>query len=137
MRLTLYTDYSLRALIYLAQHPGRRVPLHEIARSNRISQNHLAKVMSRLSSSGVVRARRGRAGGLELADTPQQVSIGRIVRLMEGEMDCIAPCAPTGARGCVLAGKCRLRGLFARSVAAFMAVLDRVSLSDMAAATAR
>ncbi|WP_306301735.1 RrF2 family transcriptional regulator [Komagataeibacter kakiaceti] len=94
MRLTLYTDYSLRALIYLAQNPGRRVPLHEIAQSNQISQNHLAKVINRLSSSGVIRARRGRTGGLELAGAPQQLSIGRIVRLMEGEMDCIAPCAP-------------------------------------------
>ncbi|MCE2574350.1 Rrf2 family transcriptional regulator [Komagataeibacter sp. FNDCR2] len=135
MRLTLYTDYSLRALIYLAQNPGRRVPLHEIAQTNQISQNHLAKVINRLSSSGVIRARRGRTGGLELAGAPQQVSIGRIVRLMEGEMDCIAPCAPTDDRSCVMVDTCRLKGLFARSVEAFMMVLDCVTLSDIAVAS--
>ncbi|KON62917.1 HTH-type transcriptional repressor NsrR [Komagataeibacter europaeus] len=63
MRLTLYTDYSIRALVYLGQNPGRRVAIQEIADTHGISQSHLVKVVNRLSNNGIILARRGRSGG--------------------------------------------------------------------------
>ena len=131
MRLTLHTDYSIRALIYLAQNPGRRVAIQEIADTHRISQHHLVKVIHRLSTSRVVLARRGRNGGIELARAPQQIIIGDIVRLMESDLVATVACIPDGGQQCVLADACRLRGLFSRSMNAFMGVLDRLTLHDI------
>ena len=131
MRLTLYTDYSIRILIYLGQNPGRRVAIQEIAATHGISQSHLVKVVNRLSSNGIIMARRGRSGGLELAAAARQILIGDIVRLMEADLPSIMTCVPGKGQPCILADTCRLRGLFARSVSAFMAVLDRVTLHDM------
>ncbi|MCE2563621.1 Rrf2 family transcriptional regulator [Komagataeibacter sp. FNDCF1] len=131
MRLTLYTDYSIRALIYLGQNPGRRVAIQEIADTHQVSQNHLVKVINRLSANGVILARRGRNGGVQLAVAPQQIIIGDIVRLMESDLSAIASCVPGGGQACILADACRLRKLFSKSMGAFMAVLDRVTLLDI------
>ncbi|AZV37782.1 Rrf2 family transcriptional regulator [Komagataeibacter xylinus] len=131
MRLTLYTDYSIRTLIYLGQNPGRRVAIQEIAATHRISQNHLVKVVNRLSSNGVILARRGRSGGLELAGAPHQIIIGDIIRLMEADMGKIVSCNPENGQACILADACRLQGLFAKSINAFMSVLDRTTLHDI------
>ncbi|WP_225063250.1 Rrf2 family transcriptional regulator [Komagataeibacter rhaeticus] len=131
MRLTLHTDYSIRALIYLGQNPGRRVAIQEIADTHRISQNHLVKVINRLSTNGVMLARRGRNGGVELAHTPRQIVIGDVVRLMESDVSAIVSCIPGSGQQCILADACRLRKLFSKSMNAFMAVLDRLTLHDM------
>ncbi|GAN88666.1 Rrf2 family transcriptional regulator [Komagataeibacter intermedius] len=132
MRLTLYTDYSIRILIYLGQNPGRRVAIQEIANIHGISQTHLVKVVNRLSSNGIVLARRGRSGGLELAGGAHKILIGDVVRLMEADLPAaIVPCIPGKGQPCILADICRLRGVVTRSIDAFMAVLDGVTLHDM------
>ncbi|GBQ51515.1 RrF2 family transcriptional regulator [Komagataeibacter europaeus] len=131
MRLTLYTDYSIRALVYLGQNPGRRVAIQEIADTHGISQSHLVKVVNRLSNNGIILARRGRSGGVELAVTAHEIFIGDIVRLMETDLHAIVACVPARGQPCVLADACRLRGLFSKSLNAFMAVLDRVTLHDL------
>ncbi|GCE82442.1 Rrf2 family transcriptional regulator [Komagataeibacter diospyri] len=131
MRLTLYTDYSIRTLVYLGQNPGRRVAIQEIADAHGISQSHLVKVVNRLSNNGIVLARRGRSGGLELAAAAHEIFIGDIVRLMEADLNTIVTCVPGKGQPCILVDACRLRGLFAKSLNAFMAVLDRVTLHDL------
>ncbi|GBQ58327.1 RrF2 family transcriptional regulator [Komagataeibacter swingsii] len=131
MRLTLYTDYSIRALVYLGQNPGRRVAIQEIADAHGISQSHLVKVVNRLSNHGIVLARRGRSGGVELAAVAHEIFVGDIVRLMEADLHTVVNCVPGKGQPCILADACRLRGLFAKSLGAFMAVLDRVTLHDL------
>ncbi|MBE7728783.1 Rrf2 family transcriptional regulator [Komagataeibacter sp. FXV3] len=131
MRLTLYTDYSIRALVYLGQNPGRRIAIQEIADTHGISQSHLVKVVNRLSNNGIILARRGRSGGVELAVTAHEIFIGDIVRLMEADLHTIVSCVPNKGQPCVLADACRLRGLLSKSLNAFMAVLDRVTLHDL------
>ncbi|WP_370636206.1 Rrf2 family transcriptional regulator [Komagataeibacter sp. FNDCR2] len=131
MRLTLHTDYALRVLIYLAQNRDRRVSIHEIAEAYGISHNHLIKVVNHLSHGGVVHARRGRCGGLELAARPQDIIIGSIVRRMETDLRPIASCEPANGQPCLLAQGCLLRGLLARSVDAFLEVLDKATLHDI------
>ncbi|BAK82840.1 RrF2 family transcriptional regulator [Komagataeibacter medellinensis] len=131
MRLTLHTDYSIRALLYLAHNPGKRIAIQEIADTHRISQHHLVKVIHRLSTSQIVLARRGRNGGIELAREPRQIIIGDIVRLMEADLAAIVACIPDTGQQCILADACRLRGLFSRSMNAFMGVLDRLTLHDI------
>ena len=68
MRLTNFTDYCLRVLMYVAvRSPGRRATVAQIARDYGISRAHLTKVVHHLGATGVLRNVRGRNGGLELA----------------------------------------------------------------------
>ncbi|MCE2563622.1 Rrf2 family transcriptional regulator [Komagataeibacter sp. FNDCF1] len=131
MRLTLHTDYAIRVLVYLARNPERRVSVHEISGSHGISHNHLVKVVNRLSNSGVIHARRGRSGGLQLPRQPNEIIIGDIVRLMETDMDSVVMCQPENGQHCLLADICRLRHLLARSMHAFLQVLDETTLHDI------
>ena len=130
MRLTTYTDYSLRMLIYLAVHSDRRPTIAEIAASYGISKNHLTKVAHNLGLGGYVTTARGRGGGLVLARPAAEIGLGEVVRAMEPDM-AIVPCFNAGAGGCVIAPACKLKGALYRAQAAFMAVLDDHTLADL------
>jgi Rrf2 family nitric oxide-sensitive transcriptional repressor len=84
MRLTLYTDYALRTLMYLGLAEPRQASISEVARAYGISENHLIKVVHHLGRLGIVKTSRGRGGGVRLAHSPAQITIGRVVRLTEG-----------------------------------------------------
>src|SRR4051812_5945520 len=94
MRLTLYTDYSLRVLLYLVLDRGRTATISEIASSYGISRNHLVKVVNNLVRLGYVSSTRGRSGGLRLSGEPSAVSIGEVVRRTEHDfqlVECFEP----------------------------------------------
>jgi Rrf2 family transcriptional regulator, nitric oxide-sensitive transcriptional repressor len=130
MKLSGFTDYSLRVLIYLATDPDRRATIAEIATSFGISENHLVKVVHFLGKQGWVTTVRGKGGGLMLALPPEQVNVGRVVRDTEGA-DLPAECfSPDGGR-CVIGPCCRLKGVLAEAVDAFHAVLDGYTLADL------
>jgi Rrf2 family nitric oxide-sensitive transcriptional repressor len=80
MKLTAFTDYSLRVLIYLATDTTRRATIAEIARSFDISENHLVKVVHFLGKQGWIETVRGKGGGIQLAMPPLQVNVGKVVR---------------------------------------------------------
>jgi Rrf2 family nitric oxide-sensitive transcriptional repressor len=129
MRLSTFTDDSLRGLIYLAARPGRRATIGGIATAFGISENHLTKVVPGLGRSGWIATVRGRGGGLGLAVPAASIRVGDVVRRTEGDAqpaDCFSPDRP----GCVIAPVCRLRGVLAEAVEAFCAVLDRHTLAD-------
>ena len=129
MRLTTFTDYSLRVLIYLAIRGEQNTTIARIAQDYDISRNHLMKVVQELSQKGYVTAARGKNGGLRLSRPAAQINIGALVRDMENDM-AIAECF--GPRNqCLLAPACGLAGLFAEALEAFLAVLDRHSLEDV------
>jgi Rrf2 family nitric oxide-sensitive transcriptional repressor len=130
MRLTGFTDYSLRVLIYLASQPGRRATIAEIAHSFSVKENHLTKVVHFLGKIGVLANVRGKGGGLELARPPDQIVIGRVVRETEGA-DVVAECFGDAPNDCSIARICRLRGVLAEALAAFYAVLDHYTLADL------
>lgn len=125
MRLTRYTDYSLRALIYLGAHPGRLCSIPEIAGAYGISHNHLIKVTENLRRGGYVASVRGRFGGLRLALPAERINVGALVRATEDDFR-IADCAR-----CAIASACSLRGAFDEALEAFLAALDRYDLSDL------
>ena len=129
MRLTLYTDYALRALLYLAARPDTRVSIRDIAQTYDISENHLVKVVHKLGRGGFIVTKRGRNGGLLLARAPQDIRIGDIVRYTEEDMGIVACNQEKGS--CRLAGVCRLQGLMGEALNAFMSVLDRRTLADV------
>lgn len=90
MRLTRFTDYTLRTLMYLAMHPDTYVTIGEIARAFRISSNHLMKVVQHLAAEGDVVTMRGQHGGLRLARAPDSICLGRVVSSAEPDMDLLS-----------------------------------------------
>jgi Rrf2 family nitric oxide-sensitive transcriptional repressor len=125
MKLTKYTDYALRVLIYLALSDGRQCSIAEIAESYGVSENHLMKVVQQLAREGLIDSTRGRGGGLRLRKSADDIRIGAVVRLTEPDMD-LAECAT-----CIITGLCGLTPVFGRATQAFLQVLDEVTLADV------
>lgn len=125
MKLTLFTDYSMRVLLYLGAHPDRLCSIAEVAEGYRISHNHLMKVVNQLARQGYVDSVRGRAGGIRLGRAPEAINLGALVRDTEDGF-VLVDCG-----GCVVAPACGVTGVLAEALGAFMAVLDRYTLADM------
>jgi Rrf2 family transcriptional regulator, nitric oxide-sensitive transcriptional repressor len=131
VRLTTFTDYSLRVLMYLAANPSRRATIAEIAAAFGVSENHLVKVVHFLGRQGWIETVRGKGGGIALAMSAEQVGVGRVVRDAEGAV-VPAECFSEGGGSCAIADSCRLRSTLGEAVSAFYAVLDRYTLADIA-----
>jgi Rrf2 family nitric oxide-sensitive transcriptional repressor len=124
MRLTRYTDFALRVLLYLGRQPDRLASIAEIARGYGVSQSHLMKVVSDLVGAGYVESVRGRHGGIRLAKPPAEIIIGPLVRHTETDFD-LVECG-----GCRIAPACGMSSMFDEALAAFLTVLDGFSLAD-------
>lgn len=127
MRLTRYTDYAMRTLLYLGQRPDRLSSIAEIAGAYGISQNHLMKVASGLVNAGYLKSVRGRHGGIRLARSPVEINVGAVIRHTEDGFDLLE----CGA--CVIAPACGLTSVVDEALRAFMAVLDSYSIADILA----
>ena len=125
MKLTLFTDYSIRVLLYLGARPDRRCSIAEVASAYSVSQNHLMKVVNRLAREGYIESVRGRSGGITLGLAPEDINLGTLVRATEDGFE-LVDCG-----GCVVAPACGVTGVLGEALAAFMAVLDRYTLADM------
>ncbi len=129
MRLTTMTDYALRMLIYLGQHPDRLCTTAEIAQAYDISEAHLTKITHQLGLGGWIRTVRGKGGGMSLALAPEDIMLGELVRAVEPDFY-LVECLGNG-NACSLTGRCRLTGIFNEALAAFLEQLDRHSLADL------
>ena len=130
MRLTAYTDYTLRTLIYLAMHRDRLATIQDIADLHGISKNHLMKVVHQLGQQGLVETVRGRNGGMRLGRDPAEINIGEVVRGSESDFY-MAECFDAASNSCQLAPACALKGVLGSATAAYLAVLDAVTLADL------
>ena len=130
MQLTAFTDYTLRTLMYLGTYRERLATIQGIADLHGISKNHLMKVAHRLGLSGLVETVRGRHGGLRLGQEPERINIGAVVRHSEVDFY-MAECFDPGSNACHLAPACALRGVLAAATAAYLNVLDGVTLADL------
>ena len=128
MRLTRYTDFALRTLIYLGLSDPRQASIAEISRAYGISESHLTKVVHRLGLLGLVQTTRGRSGGLRLAQPPEQIIIGQVVRQTEEDL-ALVECF--GGSDCTITQACQLKNAMGEALAAFFAVLDRYTLADL------
>lgn len=129
MQLTLFSDYSLRVLLYLTAHRGRRVALPEVASAYGISQHHLGKVAQSLIEQGLVVSVRGRGGGLSLAREPRDINVGAVVRSTEPHLN-LVECFDAHTNTCPINPACGLKQALLRAQEAFFAELDRYSLAD-------
>lgn len=130
MRLTAYTDYSLRTLMYLALNRGQLATIQEIADVHGIAKNHLTKVVHQLGMLGYVTTIRGRKGGLRLAREPSEINIGEVVRHTETDFH-MASCFDPQSTGCVYSAACALQAALGNATSAFLAVLDALTLEQM------
>lgn len=134
MRLTDYTDYSLRVLLYLAARGEGLTTIQEISDAYGISKNHLMKVVQQLGELGWIETVRGRNGGLRLAVQTRALTVGDIVRATESDFALVG-CFPDRQgerRGCVITPECRLRNALDAALNVFLAELDRHTIGEMA-----
>ncbi|TQK30574.1 Rrf2 family transcriptional regulator [Arthrobacter sp. SLBN-53] len=130
MQLTRFTDLGLRTMMLLAAGDAaeRRITTRSIATGADASEHHVAKAVARLVDLGMVNAKRGRVGGLSLTEDGRTVSLGWLVRRLEGDAEVI-DCA--GDRPCPLIAGCRLRRVLAEAKEAFYRELDNHTLGDL------
>ena len=137
MRLTHFSDYALRLLMYAAarqeQHKEQRkdqlVTIEETAELYGLSRAHLMKVANQLTRAGFLKATRGRNGGLSLAKKPERIRLGDVVRATEPDF-ALVECFESGNQ-CLITPRCRLRGVLHEAMGAFMGVLDGHTLADL------
>lgn len=129
MKLTQYSDYSLRVLIFLGVRTERLATISEIAESYGISRNHVVKVVHHLGQLGYVETLRGKRGGLRLAGKPEDINIGKLVRDTEASLQIVECFGDDEA--CVLSPVCVLKNALNEALLAFLAVLDRYTLKDL------
>jgi Rrf2 family nitric oxide-sensitive transcriptional repressor len=130
MRLTVYTDYALRVLMYLALKDDKLATIAEISKRYGISTNHLMKVAHQLGVAGYVETVRGRGGGLRLAKRMEAIGLGEVVRFTEPDMAIVSCFKPIEAP-CAIRPACVLRQALQKSRDAFMDVLDEYTLRDL------
>jgi Rrf2 family transcriptional regulator, nitric oxide-sensitive transcriptional repressor len=130
MRLSEYTDYTLRVLMYCATHRDRLVTIGELAEQHGLSKNHLMKVVNDLARQGLLETTRGRGGGLRLLAEPETIRIGDVVRATETDFR-LVECFDAATNACTLSPSCRLKHLFDDALAGYFKALDGATLADM------
>ena len=131
MRLTQMTDYALRLLMYLAQHPERLCTIAEIAEAHQVSQSHLTKITHQLGLAGWLETVRGKGGGMRLAMAPGEINLGGVVRSVEPDF-ALVECFSSGSR-CLLTDRCGLAVVLNDALLRFLGHLDAFTLADIAA----
>jgi Rrf2 family nitric oxide-sensitive transcriptional repressor len=129
MRLTKFSDYSLRVLLLAASRPGKNVTIDETAKQFNISAAHLKKIVRLLSNKGILRATRGKSGGYQLGKPPEEINLGQVIRMTEpdfGMVECFLP-----GNTCGITRDCKLPGVINEAVYAFVEVFDRYTLADI------
>ena len=148
MKLTNYSDYALRSLIYLAVTPkdGELANIDDIAQAYDISKSHLTKIIHQLGKLGYIESVRGKGGGIRLAKDPSEINIGQLIRHTESDFG-ILQCLDDNSKNtdgkislvnigddtisCIISPACRLKGVFYKAMLAFVAVLDGYTLADV------
>lgn len=130
MRLSEYTDYTLRVLMYCARHPQRLVTIGELAEQHGLSKGHLMKVVNDLARQGLIETTRGRGGGLRLRKEPGTIRIGDVVRAAETDFR-LVECFDASTNACTLTPNCRLKQLFNAALRDYFQALDGATLADL------
>jgi Rrf2 family nitric oxide-sensitive transcriptional repressor len=129
LKLTKFSDYSLRLLLYLAVHPERVVSVREVSYAYGVSPHIIVKAVQLLVAQGLVVSVRGRQGGLRLAKKPSEINVGAVVRSTEPTLD-LVECFDLSTNTCPIEPACGLKGVLTQAQRAFFGVLDEHTLAD-------
>lgn len=128
MRITTFTDFGLRTLMYLASLPPEQLSsVLEVSKVYKVSQNHMVKVVGQLNKLGYIRALRGKNGGICLAVAPEEINIGQVISQMENHLDGV-DCSTSA---CQLVPCCKLREALKIGMQAFISAMEHYSLADL------
>ena len=128
MKLTTYTDFGLRTLMYLATLPeGELSSVAHVAKLYDVSRNHLVKVVNQLAREGYVKAIRGKNGGIRLGQAAADINVGQVIRSLENNLDGI----DCGSPACYLVKVCRLKDALKEAMEAFLSVMEAYTLADL------
>ncbi len=130
MQLTLYTDYSLRVLLYLGEHPNERITITQMSEYFDISRNHLVKVVHNLGKLELIHTIRGKNGGMWLAQEPKNINIATVVRKVEPHMN-LLECFDDKTNTCPITKNCGLKHILFKAKKSFMDVLKEHTLADL------
>lgn len=130
MRLSSYSDYSLRVLMQAALCGPERITVEEVADVFGISRHHLARIVHDLGRKGYLQTHRGLGGGFTLAVPPEMIRLGEVVRFGE-ESDKVIACEDGWDQPCRIVPACRLKGILDEAAGAFFEVLDGYTLADL------
>jgi len=130
MRLTRYSDYALRVLIYVGSAPTGSASIQQISRAYNISRHHLTKVVNRLARIGVLTTTPGRGGGMRLAMSPDQIRIGETIRQTEPNFH-LVECFDAATNTCPISPSCRLKRIIQDGLEAFIDKLNQHTLADV------
>jgi Rrf2 family nitric oxide-sensitive transcriptional repressor len=129
MRLTMFSDYSLRVLLYAGMAGDRLVTIEETSRVYRISRTHLMKVVNILTNAGYLEGVRGRSGGFRLARRPEEINVGALIRETEPDFTLVECFSESNQ--CLITPACRIPRLLNEALGSFIATLDRYTLADL------
>jgi Rrf2 family nitric oxide-sensitive transcriptional repressor len=132
MKLTSYSNYAMRSLQLAALKAPALVRIDDVARIHNLSRPHIMKIVHELGKAGYLETVRGRGGGFRLARPPEDIVVGDVIRITEGTLD-IVECFNPEKNTCPLIGICILSRKMQEATAAFMAVLDDLTIADIAA----
>jgi len=131
LKLTSYTNYALRTLQLAALHAPNLIRVDDVAALHNLARPHVVKIVHQLGKAGYLQTQRGRGGGFRLARPAEQIVVGEVIRLTEGNLD-VVECFDSETNTCRLLGVCRLSARIRQATQAFMEVLDGVTIADIA-----
>ncbi|MCL4148143.1 UNVERIFIED_CONTAM: hypothetical protein GTU68_065542 [Idotea baltica] len=131
MKLTGYTNYALRSLQLAAIKSPKLVRIDDVANIHGIAKPHVRKIVFDLGKANLLTTQRGRGGGFQLARPADTIVVGDVVRLTEGGLE-VVECFNPNTNTCPLIGVCKLSRAMQKATAAFMDVLDDLTIADIA-----
>lgn len=132
MKLTNYSNYALRSLQLAALHAPKLVRVDDVVKVHKLARPHIVKIIHELGRAGYVETVRGRNGGFRLAKPASEIVVGEVLRITEGPFD-VTECFNEETNTCPLIGICKLSNGIKRATAAFLAVLDDMTIADISA----
>lgn len=130
MKLTAFTDYSLRLLMYVAVNDDRLVSIREVSEVFELSRNHLMKIVHELGKGGYLKTVRGKNGGFRLGMLAQDINLGQLIRYTEDDLD-VVECFDDKNFDCKIVEQCMLAGVLQMALNSFFSVLDGHTLKDL------
>lgn len=131
MKLTAYSNYALRSLQLAALRSPDLVRVDDVVKVHGLARPHIVKIVHELGQAGFLETRRGRGGGFRLARPAEEIVVGNVIRLTEGPLD-VVECFNPEKNTCPLIGICKLSRALREATKAFMAVLDDLTLAEIA-----
>lgn len=133
MKITYKGDYALKAILDLALHyEGELVTIHEIAKRIDAPVKFLEQVLLDLKKGGFVESRRGKIGGYLLSRAPAKITVGEVVRFIDGPIEPIS-CAKEGYSSCNDIYKCTFRKIWQKVYRVTSDIIDNITFEELAA----